>query len=97
MINQTQTLFLDLEKNWLSMKPQNEFYQNENSFSKTEFKVSDSIIFSISFSEANGLIVKKNIIELDRHSGFVKHEFLNNNETIYGTRYCKIVKNIVKF
>tara|TARA_B100000131_G_scaffold76220_1_gene72749 strand:- start:33 stop:386 length:354 start_codon:yes stop_codon:yes gene_type:complete len=92
-IDQTQTFFLDLEKNWLSVKSQKDFKDNGSDFSKTEFKASDSIIFSISYLEANGLIVKKNIIELDRYSGFVKHEFRTSNETIYRTGYCKVLKN----
>ena len=92
-IDQTQTFFLDLEKNWLSVKSEKDYKDNGSDFSKKEFKVSDSIIFSISYLEANGLIVKKNIIELDRYSGFVKHEFRTSNETIYRTGYCKVLKN----
>ena len=92
-IDQTQTFFLDLNKNWLSVKSQKDSKDGNNDFSKTEFKASDSIIFSISYLEANGLIVKKNIIELDRYSGFVKHEFRTSNETIYRTGYCKVLKN----
>jgi|TARA_A100001388_G_C28683411_1_gene457516 hypothetical protein len=92
-IDQTQTFFLDLEKNWLSVKSKKDYKDNGSDFSKTEFKASDSIIFSISYLEANGLIVKKNIIELDRYSGFVKHEFRTSNETIYRTGYCKVLKN----
>ena len=92
-IDQTQTFFLDLEKNWLSVKSEKDSKDNGSDFSKTEFKASDSIIFSISYLEANGLIVKKNIIELDRYSGFVKHEFRTSNETIYRTGYCKVLKN----
>ena len=93
IIDQTQTFFLDLEKNWLSVKSEKDYKDNGSDFSKTEFKASDSIIFSISYLEANGLIVKKNIIELDRYSGFVKHEFRTSNETIYRTGYCKVLKN----
>ena len=93
IIDQTQTFFLDLNKNWLSVKSQKDSQDGKSDFSKTEFKASDSIIFSISFLEANGLIVKKNIIELDRYSGFVKHEFRTSNETIYRTGYCKVLKN----
>ena len=92
-IDQTQTFFLDLEKNWLSVKSEKDYKDNGSDFSKTEFKASDSIIFSISYLEANGLIVKKNIIELDRYSGFVKHEFRTSNETVYRTGYCKVLKN----
>ena len=58
-IDQTQTFFLDLNKNWLSVKSQKDSKDGKSDFSKTEFKVSDSIIFSISYLEANGLIVKK--------------------------------------
>ena len=82
VIDQTQTFYLDIEKNWLSVKSKKDSKENGKSFSRTEFKVSDSIIFSISYLEANGLIVKKSIIELDRFSGFVKHEFRTSNETI---------------
>ena len=92
-IDQTQTFFLDLEKNWLSVKSQKESKDGGSDFSKTEFKASDSIIFSISYLEANGVIVKKNIIELDRYNGFVKHEFRTSNETIYRTGYCNVLKN----
>ena len=92
-IDQTQTFFLDLDKKWLSVKSQKDSKDGNSDFSKTEFKASDSIIFSISYLEANGLIVKKNIIELDRYSGFVKHEFRTSNETIYRTGYCKVLKN----
>ena len=92
-IDQTQTFFLDLDKKWLSVKSQKDSKDGNSDFSKTEFKASDSIIFSISYLEANGLIVKKNIIELERYSGFVKHEFRTNNETIYRTGYCKVSKN----
>ena len=93
IIDQTQTFFLDLNKNWLSVKSQKDSQDGKSDFSKTEFKASDSIIFSISYLEANGLIVKKNIIELDRYTGFVKHEFRTSNETIYRTGYCKVLKN----
>ena len=75
------------------MKSQKDLQKDGGSFSKTEFKISDSLIFSISYLEANGLLVKKNIIELDRYSGFIKHEFRTNNETIYRTGYCKVLKN----
>ncbi len=85
--------FLDLDKNWLSIKSQKNSKDDNSDFSKTEFRVSDSIIFSISYLEANGLIIKKNIIELDRYSRFIKHEFRTSNETIYITRYCKVLKN----
>ena len=92
-IDQTQTFFLDLNKNWLSVKSQKDSIENGNSFNKVDFKISDSIIFSVSYLEANGLLVKKNIIELDRYSGFIKHEFRTSNETIYRTGYCKVLKN----
>ena len=92
-IDQTQTFFLDLDRSWLSVKSQKDSKDGNSDFSKTEFKASDSIIFSISYLEANGLIVKKNIIELDRYSGFIKHEFRTSNETIYRTGYCKVLKN----
>ena len=45
IIDQTQTFFLDLEKNWLSVKSHKDFKENGNDVSKMDFKVSDSIIF----------------------------------------------------
>ena len=93
IIDQTQTFFLDIKNNWLSVKSQKDLENDGGGFSKTEFKISDSLIFSISYLETNGLLVQKNIIELDRFSGFVKHEFRTNNETIYRTGYCKVFKN----
>ena len=42
-IDQTQTFFLDLNKNWLSVKSQKDSKDGKSDFSKTEFKVSDSI------------------------------------------------------
>ncbi len=93
IIDQTQTFFLDIKNNWLSVKSQKDLQNDGGGFSKTEFKISDSLIFSISYLETNGLLVQKNIIELDRFSGFVKHEFRTNNETIYRTGYCKVFKN----
>ena len=77
------------------MKSQKDFKENGNDVSKIDFKVSDSIIFSISYLEANGLIVKKNVIELDRYSGFVKHEFRTSNKLfteLDTVKFQKIVK-----
>ena len=51
IIDQTQTFFLDLNKNWLSVKSQKDSQDGKSDFSKTEFKASDSIIFSISISK----------------------------------------------
>ena len=59
IIDQTQTLFLNIKNNWLSVKSQKDSIENGNSFNKVDFKISDSIIFSVSYLEANGLLVKK--------------------------------------
>ena len=91
-IDQTQTLYLDLENNWLSIQSFQEYKNSNNKLSKIDFSISDSLVFSLSFLQNDNILVSKNIIELDRYSGFVKHEFRTNSETIYRTGYCKLIK-----
>tara|TARA_B100000029_G_C16954866_1_gene733987 strand:- start:14 stop:484 length:471 start_codon:yes stop_codon:yes gene_type:complete len=91
-IDQTQTLYLDIENNWLSIQSFDEYKNNENKLSKIDFNLTDSIIFSLSYLENNKILVSKNVIELNRYSGFVKHEFRTNTETIYRTGYCELLK-----
>jgi len=91
-IDQTQTLYLDLENNWLSIQSFQEYKNSKNKLSKIDFNASDSLVFSLSFLQNENILVSKNIIELDRYSGFVKHEFRTNSETIYRTGYCKLIK-----
>ena len=47
----------------------------------------------MSYLENNGTLVRKNIIELNRYTGFIKHEFRTSIETIYRTGTCKVSKN----
>ena len=91
-IDQTQTLYLDLENNWLSIQSFQEYKNSNNKLSKIDFSISDSLVFSLSFLQNDNILVSKNIIELDRYSGFVKHEFRTNSDTIYRTGYCKLIK-----
>ena len=91
-IDQTQTLYLDLENNWLSIQSFQEYKNSKNKLSKIDFNVSDSLIFSLSYLQNDNILVSKNIIELDRYTGFVKHEFRTNSETIYRTGYCELIK-----
>ena len=91
-IDQTQTLYLDLENNWLSIQSFQEYRNSKNKLSKIDFNVSDSLIFSLSYLQNDNILVSKNIIELDRYTGFVKHEFRTNSETIYRTGYCELIK-----
>ena len=47
----------------------------------------------MSYLENNGTLIRKNIIELNRYTGFVKHEFRTSAETIYRTGTCTLSKN----
>ena len=55
-----------------------------------KFQIQISSLFL--FLNNNGVLIRKNVIELNRYSGFVKHEFKTNNETIYRTGYCELSK-----
>ncbi len=92
IIDQSQTLYLDLENNWLSIQSFQEYKKGENKLSKIDFNLSDSLVFSLSYLQNDNVLVSKNIIELDRYTGFVKHEFRTSSETIYRTGYCEKMK-----
>ena len=66
-----------------------DFQESGGKISKSNFLETDSNIFSMSYLENNGTLVRKNIIELNRYTGFIKHEFRTNIETIYRTGTCK--------
>ena len=91
-IDQSQTLYLDFENKWLSTQSFREYQEVKNKLSKIDFNYSDSLIFSLSYLKNDTILISKNIIELDRYTGFVKHEFKTNSETIYRTGYCKPAK-----
>ena len=46
----------------------------------------------LSYLKNDTILISNNIIELDRYTSFVKHEFKTNSETIYRTGYCKPTK-----
>ena len=92
IIDQSQTLYLDIENEWLSVQSFQDYQDGGNKLSKIDFNISDSLIFSVSYLETNNVLVSKNVIELNRYNGFVKHEFRTNQETIYRTGYCEILK-----
>ena len=92
IVDQSQTLYLDLDNSWLSTQSFHEYKNSKNKLSKIDFNVSDSLIFPLSYLQNDNILVSKNIIELDRYTGFVKHEFRTNSETIYRTGYCKLIK-----
>tara|TARA_B100001029_G_C14976649_1_gene403480 strand:- start:95 stop:526 length:432 start_codon:yes stop_codon:yes gene_type:complete len=95
IIDQSQTLYLDLENNWLSIQSFQEYKDGDNNLTKIDFNISDAIIFSVSYLENNNILISKNVIELNRYNGFVKHEFRTNAETIYRTGYCELIKKKV--
>ena len=91
-IDQTQSLYLDIDNKWFSTQSFQEYKNGKIKLSKIDFNISDSLIFSLSYLQNDTILISKNIIELDRYSGFVKHEFKTNSETIYRTGYCQLIK-----
>ena len=85
-------VFLNTENKWLSVESERDFQESGGQISKSNFLESDSNIFSMSCLENNGTLVRKNIIELNRYTGFVKREFRISIETIYRTGTCKVSK-----
>ena len=93
IVDQDQVLYLDIENKWLSVESKKDFKDGSGKYSKTEFLETDSTIFSMSSLVNNGTLIRKNTIEVNRYTGFVKHEFRTNTETIYRTGTCKVSKN----
>ncbi len=91
-IDQSQIFYLDIENKWLSTQSLQEYRNSGIKLSKIDFNISDSLVFSIGFLENNSVLVSKNVIELNRYTGFIKHEFRTNSETIYRTGYCEPLK-----
>ena len=85
-------MYLDFENKWLSTQSFREYQEGKNKLSKIDFNYSDSLIFSLSYLKNDTILISNNIIELDRYTSFVKHEFKTNSETIYRTGYCKPTK-----
>ena len=75
------------------LESEKDFQESGGKVSKSNFLETDSNIFSMSYLENNGTLVRKNIIELNRYTGFIKHEFITSIETIYRTGTCKVSKN----
>ena len=88
IIDQDQVFYLNLEEKWLSVESKKDIDEGKIKYSKNDFVLSDSTIFSMSYYENNGRLIRKNTIELNRYTGFVKHEFNTFNETIYRTGRC---------
>ncbi len=93
IVDQDQVLYLDIDNKWLSVESQKDFEEGGGKYSKSDFLITDSTIFSVSSLVNNGTLIRKNTIEINRYTGFVKHEFRTNIETIYRTGTCKILKN----
>ena len=88
IIDQDQVFYLNLEEKWLSVESKKDVDEGKIKYSKNDFGSSDSTISSMSYYENNGRLIRKNTIELNRYTGFVKHEFNTFNETIYRTGRC---------
>ena len=88
IIDEDQVFYLNVEEKWLSIESKKDVDKGKIKYSKNEFGLSDSTIFSMSYYENNGRLIRKNTIELNRYTGFVKHEFNTSNETIYRTGRC---------
>lgn len=88
IIDQDQILYLDIDNKWLSIESRNESIENQIRYNKQDFLISDSTVFSMTVLEKDDILLRKNTIELNRYSGFVKHEFRTSAETIYRTGRC---------
>ena len=88
IIDQDQVLYLDIDQKWLSINSRNESEESQIQYNKKDFLVSDSTIFSMTVLQKDDILIRKNTIELNRYSGFVKHEFRTSAETIYRTGRC---------
>ena len=88
IIDEDQVFYLNLEEKWLSVESKKDIDEGKIKYSKNDFGSSDSTISSMSYYENNGRLIRKNTIELNRYTGFVKHEFNTFNETIYRTGRC---------
>ena len=93
IIDQDQVIYLDVSDRWLSVESKNDFLEGGGKHSKSNFFQTDSTIFSMSYLKNNDTLIRKNIIELNRYTGFIKHEFRTSTETIYRTGTCKLSKN----
>lgn len=88
IIDEDQVFYLNLDENWLSVESKKDVDEGKIKYSKIDFALSDSTIFSMLYYGNNGILIRKNTIELNRYTGFVKHEFNTTNETIYRTGRC---------
>lgn len=93
IIDQDQVIYLNVDDQWLSVESKNDFLEGGSKYSKSNFLKTDSTIFSMSYLKNNDILIRKNVIELNRYTGFIKHEFRTNAETIYRTGTCKLSKN----
>lgn len=92
-IDEAQTFYLDTENNWHYNSTINDFKNNESKDTEINTSINDSTIFTISKRVKENIIIAKHIIELNRYTGFVKHNFETNYEKIFRTGYCKISQN----
>ena len=92
-IDEAQTFYLDIENKWLYNSNINDFKNNESKDTEINTSINDSTIFTISKRVKENIVIAKHIIELNRYTGFVKHNFETNYEKIFRTGYCKISKN----
>ena len=93
VVDEDQVLYLDIDKQWLAVESQKDFIDGGGKYSKSDFLATDSTIFSMSYLNNNGTLIRKNVIELNRYTGFVEHEFRTSAETIYRTGRCQLSKN----
>ena len=92
IIDEAQIFYLDVENKWLYNQTINDFKKNESIDTEINTSINDSTIFTVSTRKNDTILVPKHIIELNRYTGFVKHNFETNYEKIYRTGYCKISK-----
>ena len=92
IIDQDQVIYLNIDQQWLSVESKKDFIDGGGKYNKTDFVITDSTVFSMSLLQNEGTLIRKNVIELNRYTGFIKHEFRTTNETMYRTGICKLSK-----
>jgi hypothetical protein len=91
-IDESQIFYLDAENNWFFNQSFEEYKNSEIKLSDIKTSFSDANIFTVAKYEKSNQLLSKHYIELNRYTGFVKHNFETNYDKIFRTGYCKLAK-----
>ena len=91
-IDESQIFYLDIEQNWFFNQSFEDYKNSEVKLSDIKTSLNDATIFTIAKYEKSNQLVSKHYIELNRYTGFVKHNFETHYDKIFRTGYCKLAK-----